>query len=796
MPMIRLFTLLRPSGKVRIPRSAYFCLATAAGLAWWWLLYHAAVLLSLAAFPLPIERLDQRYSTVHLGSRGELLRISLSGDDAYRIRLRLDDISPDLVRGFLRYEDAGFYRHPGVDPLALVRAAAANVRAGRVVSGGSTITMQIAKLMEPKRRTIGAKIIEALRAIQLEERYSKRQLLELYLNLVPMGGNIEGVGAAAYLYFGKPAACLSAGECALLIGIPKSPNRYRPDRRGAEAAGQRDLVLRRVAASLGLTPAELGEAQSMTVPGGRRANPMELPELVQRTRQLGPSFCKTYTVDMELQRFCRGLLEGTMAKFRPNNCHNGALIVVDNRTMEVLAYVGSADFRDSVHCGQINCANISRSPGSLLKPFLYALGVERGLITPRTALYDIAMDFEGYRPANFNRRYLGPVTARDALINSMNVPAVNLEYQLGRDGLPAFIDRTKLGGACRREVDPGLSLVLGAYPLTLEELVRLYAALANGGKLRQLKFFAGDLNPNEGFEILSSVACYVVSYMLTEIERPDLPQSWEFTYNRGRIAFKTGTSFGLKDAWCIGYNPDYTVGVWLGNADCQSSDVLVGIRAAAPVTVAVLNRLTRYRDSWFARPPDVAERTVCAVSGALPGPCCEQTTTDLYLPGISSMEPCRIHRLVWIRKLDECEVCRYCMNGRSAEYRSETAEVWPPEVSAYLRSTGRLKGKIPRHNPLCQALAAGSDLKIASPRRGGFYQLDPKLTKDEQRIMLKAEASTPADTVFWFLDDRLVFRGSPDRVFFIAAEPGTHTVRLTDFRGRSQAVTFKVRKGV
>ncbi|MBK9695213.1 MAG: transglycosylase domain-containing protein [Elusimicrobia bacterium] len=498
--------------------------------------------LANVVFPLPREFLETDYSTLHLDRDGGLARLDLSPGEKYRLRLRLSDMSPFLVRGFLLYEDRHFYRHPGVNPVALGRAALSNLRRGRVLMGGSTISMQVAKLMEPKRRTLGGKCVEIFRAFQLERAFGKDELLEVYLNSVPLGGNIEGVGAAAYLYFGKPPAALSPAESALLVGLPKSPALFRPDRRPEAARAQREKVLARVGERLGLSAADRAAALTAPLPTKRFPNPRRLPHLVERARRETTAGVRRYTVDPQLQAFCEDRLARAARRLRRHGVHNGAVIVVENATRRVLAYVGSPDFEDAGHGGQVNGAAIPRSPGSLLKPFLYARAVEEGLITPRRLVHDVERQYDGYEPANFERRAWGPIPAEEALALSLNTPAVDMEWRLGARGLAGFLEETRLFGARLRRADPGLSVVLGAFPVSLEEAVSLYAALADGGRLRPLQFFAGATDP-VGRPVLSPEAAHITASMLSTLLRPDLPQSWEFTANRGRFAYKTGTSF-------------------------------------------------------------------------------------------------------------------------------------------------------------------------------------------------------------------------------------------------------------
>ena len=392
----------------------------------------------LAFSPLPDESRPGDWSSALLSSQGRLLRLTLTSGGRYRIRLGLDEVSPEVVQGFLRYEDRWFYWHPGVNPVAVLRAAGLNLRRGRVVEGASTITMQLARMLERRPRSFRAKLLETLRALQLEARYSKREILERYLNSVPMGGNIEGVGAASLLYFGKLPRELSLSEAALLVSLPRSPSTRRPDRAGPAARTGRDQVLARIGAA----------ADAVAPPSRRLENPLLAPHWVQR---LAPDLARepgirVSTLDDGLQDLAEETLRAAGPELRRIGVHNGAMVIVQNQGAKIRAYVGSPDYGDA-HEGQVNCADALRSPGSALKPFLYARAMEAGLISPHSTLYDIPRDYGGYRPVNFLGTYIGPVSAQDALIRSLNTPAVWLEASMVAQpggGLEALLKRAGL----------------------------------------------------------------------------------------------------------------------------------------------------------------------------------------------------------------------------------------------------------------------------------------------------------------------------------------------------------------
>ncbi len=752
--------------------------------------YRGMLALSLACFPLDRYALENDYAQLHLDNRGQLLRIRLSETDKYRLYIPREDISPFVKHGFLAYEDKYFYWHQGVNAPAMVQALALNIKLGKIKRGGSTITMQLAKLLEPKPRTIRSKIIEIIRAYQLEGLYSKQELFELYLNRVPMGGNIEGIGAAAYLYFGKPASDLSLAEACLLIGLPKSPSCFRPDRHPTLAKAQRNRVLRQIAPLLKYKPEVVARSLAAPIEAKRWSNPFDCPHLVLKRSAQKKHFVRVYTIDPMLQDFCEDRLLEVHQKLKGWDVHNGAIMVVENHTMQVLSYVGTRDFTDE-QGGEINAAAIRRSPGSLLKPFLYARAIEQGLITAQTWVADIPKNYDGYEPDNYDRRCRGPLSAEDALLLSLNNPAVHLEAAMGLNGLQGLLKKSCLVGRRLERNKPGLSLALGALPMSLEEMVQLYSALANGGRLRHLRFYESELErPNDGTRLLSKEACFLISEILAKQLRPDLPQAWEFTANRGKVAYKTGTSFGLRDAWTIGFTPDYTVGVWLGNVDAQGSSALVGAKVAAPLMIEIMNELTRYQDAWFKQPEKVSRRAVCALSGEKAGPQCHKRREDYYIPGISQEQTCQIHQCIIVDKETGFEVCRACKHKDQSRYEERIIEVWPPDVAAFLRKQGHSVTRRPPSDPKCQALAS-RQIKITSPIAGGMYRFTKAIPESQQKIVLEI-ATQQEQSVYWYLNDQLVGQSHPDKPLFITPAPGEHQLTAVNTLGQADQVIFRV----
>lgn len=734
--------------------------------------------------------LEEDYSILNFDKNGRLLRISLSPSDKYRLKLNLDDISDYVKKGFVLYEDKNFYYHFGINPYSIFRAFLLNITKGHVVAGGSTITMQVARMIERKPRVLWSKIIEAFRALQLEWKYSKKEILEIYLNSVPFGGNIEGVGAASYFYFNKSPKKLSLYETTLLIGIPKSPNRYRPDLYFENTKKQQHKVIELIGEKMGITKQMEQDFFNRSYDYSRFINPYYCPHLIESKKYTKNNFVRNYSIDLNIQLYCEKVLRKAALNNVRERIYNGAVIVADNHTHQVLAYVGSPDYYDTRHGGQINGANIMRSPGSLLKPFLFAKAIEAGLVTPQKILFDIPSHYRNYAPQNFSKNYHGFVTAKNALVNSLNIPALRLESALGSDGLPSILKT--VFPYKRYWIDKsGLTIVLGGVPFTLEELVSLYFVFSNAGKYYPLKFY--DEEPaGSSKKVLHQESCYIVSEMLSDVYRPDLPYNWEFTTYLAKFALKTGTSFGARDAWCIAYNPDYTVGVWIGNVDASSVPSLVGARKASPVATEIMNFLTRNSDNWFVQPQKVKRRIVCSVSGDKPGPFCRHTKEDLYIPGTSSEKICSVHKQIIIRKKDNVQVCSYCMDEPDNHYTNKIVEIWPPEVISFLRKTGKNYSPIPPHNPECTHFWNKNAPQIVSPERDAIYSITEKLPLEQQKIALKCNAGQDVEKIYWFYNQELIGECLPEQVIFFYPRRGKGIVSVVDSEGRSASVSIEV----
>jgi penicillin-binding protein 1C len=538
--------------------------------------------------PLSRTRADDRSVTV-TAADGTLLRTFVSSDGAWRLPVKVDQVDERYVRMLLAWEDQRFREHPGVDPLAMLRAVYQMAARAHVVSGASTITMQVARLMEPRERTLPAKVLQTARALQLDWHLTKDEILELYLTLAPYGGNLEGVRAASFAWFGKEPKRLTIGEAALLVALPQSPERRRPDRHPAIAKAARDRVIATLAERGHITSQEAQEAMQEPIPARRQRFPFHAPHLAQDllTRNGTAAPVITTTVDAKVQQKLEDLGHRERAYF--DDDANIAVVVVENASRNVVAYMGGANFWS--HAGQVDLANASRSPGSTLKPFIYGLAFDDLIVHPQTLIDDKPTAFGDYEPRNFDRGFQGTVSVASALQQSLNVPAVALLDRVGPLRLAATM---RNAGAeltfPKKGALPSLPMALGGVGMSLRDLTMLYAGIANGGEVRALRFTKDALD-GEPHRLFGAPAAWYVEHIL---KTANLPDGWSMGQGIERareIAFKTGTSYGYRDAWSLGISGHYTVGIWVGRADGSTRVGHIGRNDAAPLLLKVFDLL-------------------------------------------------------------------------------------------------------------------------------------------------------------------------------------------------------------
>lgn len=718
---------------------------------------------------------------------GVLLQLTLTPDEKYRLYTPLSAISPALRQAVLLHEDQHFYAHPGINPLAFWRAARTRLFGGRRM-GASTITMQLARMTQGiDSRSIGGKLYQMLCALRLELHYSKDELLEAYLNRASYGYNIEGVGAASLIYYQTQAAQLSLPQALTLAVIPQSPARRRPiagqtDKPALLAARNRLFVRWQTA-----NPVSETERMLFKLPlqnKGKRDLPRRAPHLVRDLLRHNPALPQiTATIDSATQQRLETILQGYVRDQRRVGINNAAVLLVDTRNQQVLASIGSADFTNTAINGQVDGTRAKRSPGSALKPFIYALAFDQGLIHPLSVLTDTPTGFGSYQPDNFERDFRGPISAADALRFSRNIPAIKLAAQLQKPSFYQFLQRAQISGL-RPEPDYGLSLVLGGAGVTVREMATLYTMLANQGVFQPLQFQLSAIDATRPLRLLSPEASVMTLDILSHSPHPLRSE------DDGRIAWKTGTSNGLHDAWTAGVFGRYALVVWVGNFSGKSNPALVGVRAAAPLFFALADAL---RDTPY---PVIAQRAeglklkqvpVCATTGDLELADCSSVTSSWFIPGVSPMRGLSIMRPLLINRQTGLRACRI-MPGLT-EYRA--FEVWPSDLQQVLRQAGLQKPRLPNWEAGCNT--AGTTLSapiILSPQPHVIYQA--RMGDENEAVMLKATADGEARALHWFIDNRYFGQSAPEASLSWKPAPGHYHIRVVDDAGHSTSMETSV----
>jgi penicillin-binding protein 1C len=795
------------------------------------------------AYPLPVSAFwgaNAPGTLVVLAADGTPLRTWPGADGALRQPSTPETVSPLYLEALRQYEDRAFDWHPGINPLALLRAAGQWLWHGRVVSGGSTLTMQVARILEmnatgetppPERRSILTKLRQMARALQLEWHLSKHDILVLYLNHAPMGGQVQGVEMAARAYLGKSAAQLSHAEAALLVALPQNPSRWRPDRAPALAQTARDKVLTRMA-DLGVWPAATvadAKLERVFAPPlrARWLAPLAAERLrqaqLQRSRT-GPRVTATAataaasdapavpgmlhsTLDAGVQMRLEQVLTDRLPSLPP--AVSVAALVVDNASLAIRGYAGSADFADPLRAAHVDMVRGVRSPGSTLKPFLYAMALDEGLVHSESLLIDAPQNFGGYAPGNFQAAFSGPVSVSEALQRSLNVPAVDLLERLDPARFAAKLRNAGLKLRMPRGATPNLSLILGGAGTTLEELVGAYTALARGGVAGQPRLQPDD--PTVDTPLMSAGAAFIVREILENGGRPGAP----FREGSGRVAWKTGTSFGFRDAWAIGVTDRYTLGVWVGRPDGTPNPGFFGANTAAPLVKDLLTALDpdasdSPHQTAPARqpPPDVVAQDICwplglAASATEAHHCMLrrrawtlQGTAPPTLP--DRLSPTGLLDTAWVDLRDPRHPVRLrpgCSPAAPAKVQAMTYARWPTLLQPWV--TRELRSEVERlpQGPACRGEAPSRSLRIVGLDPG--TTLHP--TPGQQAVKVQVHALGSADAVHWLLDGTLV--GStggngpeaPRSLSVTLVRPGPHTLTAMDTSGRYAQVGFALR---
>lgn len=742
-----------------------------------------------AIFPCQVKL---KYSQIVTDNNGMVIHAFLTTDDKWRMYTELEEITPEIEQAFIAKEDKYFYHHFGVNPMAVMRAVFNNIIYGKRTSGASTITMQVVRLLNPKDRTYFNKLIEIFRAIQLEMNFSKDEILQMYLNLVPYGGNIEGIKAASVLYFDKMPNHLSIAEVTALTIIPNRPTSLQLGVNNAGIMEERDKWLNRFRDEGVFTAEQIQDALDEDITAYRHDAPKLAPHFSWRVKQAYPNtpIIKTY-LNLEMQRKLEQLVRDYMMQLYSVNIRNAAVMVINNHTNAVEAYLGSADFYNTEDAGQVDGITAVRSPGSTLKPLLYGLAFDQGIITPKSMISDVPVNYSGYQPENYDGEFRGQVSIEFALANSLNVPAVKT---LDAVELNNFLGAMEKANFKQIKQDAehgklGLSSVLGGCGATLEELVHLYHMLGNEGNYVGFNWLQGEETTYEK-RILSEESAFMVSEVLTQLTRPDLPLEWHNSANLPKVAWKTGTSYGRRDAWSIGYNKDYTIGVWVGNFSADGVPELSGAVTAAPLLFNIFNTINyNSPKEWYGVPSDIDFRLVCSESGDLPNEFCENTIMDYYIPGVSPANKCQHMKQVWINLDSTVSYCGDCLP--ESGYVNALYSNYPPEIFSYFDAYNINYDHSPPHNPECERLFTTGKPQIMSPVAGVEYYIDKV---DSMQMMLSCNVNSDVEYVYWYINNKYYKKAkATDKVFFSPPE-GSVKISCTDDKGRNTDLTIIVKE--
>lgn len=743
----------------------------------------ALVLHALRFTPHAPLRERAAYSRAFYSSDGALLRLTLASDEQYRVWTPLTRIDPRLVEAVQLYEDRWFRWHPGFNPLSLARGAWTTY-GGDTRRGGSTLTMQLARrLYRIDSRTLRGKATQVAAAMWLEARHGKSEIIEAYLNLAPYGSNIEGAEAASLVYFGKRADQLLLPEALALAVIPQNPNRRGTEARQAEwpkALGSARERLWSAWVAKHASDATPSNLAALALPLQLRSTkqlPFGAPHAVQALMKTLPDVPETtLSIHAPTQLALARAIRSFIAARTGQGVNNAAAMLVDTQTMRVRALVGSANFADAAIDGQVNATTAKRSPGSTLKPFIYGLALDQGVLHPRSILKDAPTAFGTYSPENFDGRFEGPVTAQDALVKSRNVPAVAVSARLTKPTLYEFLQSAGVSRLAS-EQHYGLALTLGGGELSMEELATLYAMLANGGQLKPLVHTLTN-TPRASKQLLSAEAAYIVLDMLQSNPRPDTGQR-AFP----KVAWKTGTSWGFRDAWTAGVFGRYVLVVWVGNFDGTSNPAFVGVQTAAPLFFQIVDSLRSQGldqgEPARAAPANLAKVQVCAASGDLPNDACKDLATTWFIPGRSPIKVSTLHRAVWV---DDANGRAVCASGPHTH--REVFEYWGSDMLQVFAQAG-MPRRVPPAPARCGGGAGSTAVEsdgpqIVSPLRGASYVLrlshSPALT-------LRANAGRQGQ-LYWFADSAYVGTVNPGKD--LAWEPpaaGRYVLSAVDAQG-------------
>lgn len=769
-----------------------------------------AILLILFWFSLPSKLFKNPTSTVVLDRNGELLGARIATDGQWRFPEQ-DSIPEKYAISAIMFEDEHFFSHPGINPISLLHAIRENLKSRKVVRGGSTISMQTIRLhRKDKNRTVGEKLIEMILALRLECRLTKKEILNLYASNAPFGGNVVGLEAASWRYFGRDPFSLSWAEATTLAVLPNSPSLIYPGKNRELLLQKRNRLLKKLFEKEKIDSIDYHLSLLEELPSAPASLPDQAYHLTSWYSKIRPGSRIITTLDARLQKNVNQIMEIQKERLYTNQIRNAACLILNNKTSEVISYYGNIrNTKNHAFGGDVDIIRAARSSGSILKPFLYTEMLSRGEILPNTLVADIPTRFKSYSPQNYDRTFDGVVKASDALSRSLNVPAVRMLNEYGNERF--YHDLKELGFTTLRfSADHyGLSLILGGAEVSLWDLAAAYSGMArtlnhyteNNGLYFQRDWHNPSIEkvnkPDKSIEDqqgeeqgkLSAGAIWNCLEALRKVNRPESEAGWQYFSTGRKIAWKTGTSFGFRDAWAIAITPEYTIAVWVGNANGEGRPGLTGVLAAAPVLFEIINLLPG--TNWF-KPPydDLVETEVCVLSGHKAGIHCNETEIILVPPAGLNTSACPYHQIIHLTRDKLHRVNSSCYNMNDMKH--ESWFILPPAQEWFYHKVNPLFKTVPPMLKGCKEDEKIKQMELIYPDPGSIIYIPKGLAGMKNNVIFESAHRHPEKIIFWHIDNEFIARTQYFHQVSIQPQKGKHILTLVDEDGNSLSLNFEV----
>ncbi|WP_299550762.1 penicillin-binding protein 1C [Seonamhaeicola sp.] len=755
-------------------------------------------------FCLPKQLFKDATATVITSSDNELIGAKIAEDGQWRFPHN-DSIPEKFKTCIIQFEDEYFYKHPGFNPISIFKALRENIKSGNVKRGGSTITQQVIRLSRKgKSRTYFEKIKELVLATRLELRDSKEKILAYYSSNAPFGGNVVGLDAASWRYFNREANNLSWAESATLAVLPNAPSLIYPGKNEKHLLNKRNRLLKKLLENAIIDSLTYRLSIAEKLPEKPYPLPQIAPHLLQKLSKTHQGQSIKTTINASLQTQINRVIKQHYNVLSQNEIHNAAVLVLDVKTRQVLAYIGNTP-TGKAHQKDVDIIDKPRSTGSILKPFLYAAMLDTGDILPNTLVADVPSQFGSYNPENFNKTYDGAIPASKALSRSLNVPSVRMLQAFGLDRFHHYLKALQLKDLKYNANHYGLSLILGGAESNLWDLCKSYAAFSstiNHFSETSSEYYAkefceptlllsekvdfGTLQPEK--TLFDAASIYLTFESLKKVNRPEGDENWEFFDNSKQIAWKTGTSFGFRDAWAIGTTKDYVVGVWVGNADGEGRPGLVGVQTAAPILFEVFDLLPK--SDWFSKPFDaMQEVTICKQSGHRASSNCNDTKdTFIQISGLKT-QPCPYHVLIHVDNNETYQVNTSCEDVNNIKHRSWF--VLPPLMAYYYKTKNPFYKPLPKFRNDCLGDHIVS-MEFIYPKENNSIFLPKDFNGNTNEMILKIAHSKPESTLFWYIDDTFIGNTKDTHELAVLPEQGKHTLTVVDEFGNEAKRYFEI----